>query len=58
MYSDHVRYIIRYHLSMLYMRRSKVVFGVSAPLKILIDSLFNNLAISLSYESSSNSVSP
>lgn len=32
---------------MLRLSRSKVVFNVSAPMKILIDSVFNNLAISL-----------
>ena len=32
---------------MLHLQRSKVVLNVSARLKILIDSVFNNLAISL-----------
>lgn len=48
MYSDHVHYIIRDHWSMLQLQQPKVVFNVPAPLKILIDSVFNNSAISLS----------
>lgn len=46
-YSDRVHYIIRYHRSMLHLKRSKVALNISAPLKILKDSAFTESAISL-----------